>query len=102
MNSNSTSFTNNGAGLTWKNNYSQIYDDAYLNIKTDDSLYISAPTQISVTSANSYFSGNMNMNNNLLATHSYGNSLGYIYSNTRCQCEHECKIFEFHKQIDFC
>ena len=32
----SISFPNNGAGLTWGNNYSQIYDNGNLNISTDD------------------------------------------------------------------
>ena len=77
MNSNII-FSNNGAGLTWGNNYTQIYDNGNLYINTDDYLNISAPTQVSVTSANSYFSGNIYSNNNILATQSWVNSQYYL------------------------
>ena len=72
MNSNNITFTNNGAGLVWGNYCSQIYDDANLHITTDDSMYISAIVQLIVTAANTYFSGNVYMNNNLLLTSTPG------------------------------
>ena len=45
MMSNSISFTNNGAGITWANNNSQIYDNGNLYITTDDYLNISCQSQ---------------------------------------------------------
>ena len=38
--------------LLWGAYYSQIDDDANLCIKMDDSLYVSAPTRVHVTSTN--------------------------------------------------
>ena len=58
MHGNTIGFSNNGAGLKWGNNYSQIYDNGNLYIVTDDYLNITAPTQLTVTSPNAYFSGN--------------------------------------------
>ena len=45
MNGNTISFNNTGAGLIWGNNDSEIYDDSNLHINSDDTMYISAPTQ---------------------------------------------------------
>ena len=36
-------FPNNGAGLIWGSNKSQIYDDSNLQISTDDYMYLYAP-----------------------------------------------------------
>ena len=71
MNSNIIVFSNNGAGLVWGNNYSQIYDDGNLHINTDDYIYISAPTQFNVTTPTASFSGNIYMGSNLLASQSW-------------------------------
>jgi hypothetical protein len=38
MGSGTIQFTNNGAGLNWGSNFSQIYDDGDLRIKTDDNM----------------------------------------------------------------
>jgi hypothetical protein len=38
MGSGTINFTNNGAGLNWGSNFSQIYDDGDLRIKTDDNM----------------------------------------------------------------
>ena len=94
MNSNSISFTNNGAGITWANNNSQIYDDGNLHINTDDSIYISAPTQFYVTTPTALFSGNVYMQSNLLASQSwvtsqfnnptFTGSLIVTYTNASC------------------
>ena len=71
MNSNTIGFSNTHAGLSWGSNYSRIYDDSNLNITTDDAMYISAPTQLNITSPSSYFSGNVYTNNNVLASQSW-------------------------------
>ena len=57
------SFPNNGAGLTWGNNYSQIYDNGNLNISTDDYMYIYAPTSCTITSPNTSLSGSLTCTN---------------------------------------
>ena len=59
MNSNSITLSNNGAGLSWGNNYTHICDNGNLYTNTADYLNISAPTQVTITSANSYFSDNV-------------------------------------------
>ena len=53
------SFPNNGVGINWGNNYSQIYDDSNLHISTDDTLYINAPTLCSITTPNCSLSGSL-------------------------------------------
>ena len=78
MNSNNVTFSNNGAGLSWGNNNSRIYDNGNLYIVTDDYLNITAPTQLIVTSPSSYFSGNMYTNNNLVASQSWVQSQNYL------------------------
>ena len=59
MNSNSITFTKNGAGLLWGNNNSQIYDDSNLQISSVANILIYSPTQVTVTSSNAYFSGDV-------------------------------------------
>ena len=61
-------------------NYSRIYDDSNLHITTDDTMYISAPSQLNITSPSSYFSGNVYTNNNLLASQSWVQSQNYLTS----------------------
>ena len=78
MNGNKISFSNNGAGLSWGNNYSQIYDNGNLYIVTDDYMNISAPTQLIVSSPNTSFSGNVYMGSNLLASQSWVTSQNYL------------------------
>ena len=78
MNTYTIAFSNSGAGLKWGNNYSQIYDDSNLHINTDDVMYISAPTQLNITSPNTYFTGNVYTNNNLLASQSWVQSQNYL------------------------
>ena len=73
MNSNSIGFSNNGAGLVWGNNYSQIYDNGNLYITTDNYLNISAPTRINITSTDTYFSGNVYNYESLLASQNWVN-----------------------------
>ena len=73
MNSNNITFSNNGAGLVWGNNYSQIYDNGNLYITTDDYLNISAPTRINITSTDTYFSGNVYNYESLLASQNWVN-----------------------------
>ena len=64
MNNNNISFLRNASfGLTWGNYNSHIYDDNNLNIKPDDSMYISAPIQCMVTSPDLRVMGNLNVNN---------------------------------------
>ena len=72
--SNSISFMYNGAGITWANNNSQIYDDSNLNIKTDDYLYVSCLTQMPVTVADSYFSGNLCSIEGIVASQTWVNN----------------------------
>jgi Chaperone of endosialidase/Collagen triple helix repeat (20 copies) len=36
-------FNNDGTGIVWGNNFSKIYDNAHLNIETDDNMYLKAP-----------------------------------------------------------
>ena len=73
MNSNNITFSGGGAGLVWGNNYSRIYDNVNLYIKTDDYLNITAPTQINITSTNTYFSGNVYNYESLLASQTWVN-----------------------------
>ena len=75
MNSTNISFTNDGAGLTWGNNNSRIYDDLHLNIATNDYLCIKAPTQPSVTATDSYFSGNLYLVEGLVASQTWVNNI---------------------------
>ena len=57
------SFPNNGAGLRWGNNYSQIYDDSNLHISTDNYIYLSAPTSCIITSPSPSLTGSLTCTN---------------------------------------
>jgi hypothetical protein len=61
-------FDNNGTGLVWGNNYSKIYDDGILHINTDDSLYLSAPSNLNITTPNTTISGNITANKMCIGT----------------------------------
>ena len=76
MMSDSISFTNNGAGITWGNsNNSQIYDDSNLYISSVANILLYTPTQVTVTSPNTYFTGDMYSNsNNILASQAWVNN----------------------------
>ena len=75
MNSNNISFTNYGAGITWGNsNNSQIYDDSNLHISSFANILLYTPTQVTVTSPNAYFTGDVYSNNNLLASQTWVNN----------------------------
>ena len=43
---------NNGAGLQWTNNSSHIYDNGDLHINTDDNMWMSAPTNLNISTNN--------------------------------------------------
>ena len=54
------SFNNDGKGvIRWGNDFSKIYDDGHLHINTDDNMYISAPSYLEITSANTKFNGQL-------------------------------------------
>jgi hypothetical protein len=58
-------FANNGSGLNWGSSYSRIYDDGDLRITTDDSLWITAPSKVSI-SGPTYFSTAIYLNNRII------------------------------------
>ena len=66
--------SNNGTEISWGNSYSQTYDNGNLYINTNDHLNISAPTQVNITSSNSYFSGDVYLNNNISASQAWVNN----------------------------
>jgi hypothetical protein len=49
----------NSTGITWGNNNSRIYDNAHLCIETDDYMYITAPTSLTITSPSVSVSGTL-------------------------------------------
>jgi hypothetical protein len=53
-------FNNDGTGIIWGSSVSKIYDDGNLYINTDDAMYMSAPTNLDITTPNFNLSGNMN------------------------------------------
>ena len=77
------------AAISWGNNFSNIYDNGDLHINTDDNLYISAPTLLSITSNTVTINGNINLpiggitfpTQSSTAAISWGNNFSNIYDN---------------------
>jgi len=64
MGSGTINFSSNGAGLNWGSNYSQIYDNGDLNIKTDDNMhFFSGSSEIfTITSSSTTINTRLNIN----------------------------------------
>jgi cytoskeletal protein CcmA (bactofilin family) len=57
-------FPNDGSGLNWGNGYSKIYDNGNLNILTDDTMIINAPTNLELNTPQTNVNGFLTVKNN--------------------------------------
>ena len=56
---NGVKFNNDGTGIVWGNNYSQIMDNGDLHINTDDNMWMSAPAKLDVATPNMIVHGHV-------------------------------------------